>query len=250
MVTRKYPAYNIPVTASAPIYIKICFRQVLFFSLFSKLVIISFSLRAVFTLSMPATILLSGSVVFIVSESATFLLLDSVDFLFSDPAAFEVPGAEKVKIDTLSYFKTALRAKVWITNVNIERGLHFKKKSQIYLNSWHGTGPKASGNAVKGRNDYDFSYVDIICVDGQHTRNQMINDYNACEENLIFSGRPREDELYTFNDTTTDRVRTALNIPIGKKILLYMPTWREHGNLELKKDLWEKCSHRIILHLH
>lgn len=159
---------------------------------------------------------------------------------FGDPAKFDVPGADKVKIDTLPYFKTALRAKVWITNVNIERGLHFKKKDQIYLNTWHGTGPKASGNAVKGRSDYDFSYVDIICVDGQHTKNQMIRDYNAREESLIFSGRPREDELYTFNDETSKRVRSALSIPEDKKVLLYMPTWREHGNLELSKDLWEK----------
>ena len=108
------------------------------------------------------------------------------------------------------------------------------------MNTWHGTGPKASGNAVKGRNDYDFSYVDIICVDGQLTRNQMINDYNAREENLLFSGRPREDELFTFDQTTTDRVRCALGIPENKKVLLYMPTWREHGSLELSKDLWEK----------
>lgn len=159
---------------------------------------------------------------------------------FANPTAFDVPEAEKVKIDSLLYFKTALSAKIWITNVNIERGLHFKKKSQIYLNTWHGTGPKASGNAVKGRNDYDFSYVDIICVDGQHTRNQMINDYNAREENLLFSGRPREDELYTFNEETTKKIRNSLNISEEKKILLYMPTWREHGNLELSKDLWEK----------
>ena len=159
---------------------------------------------------------------------------------FQNTSAFTVSGAEKVKIDTLAYFKTALTAKIWITNVNIERGLHFKKKSQIYLNTWHGTGPKASGNAVKGRKDYDFSYVDIICVDGEHTRNQMINDYNARAENLIFSGRPREDELYTFNEETSQRVKDALSIPKNKKIILYMPTWREKGNIELSQDLWEK----------
>ena len=159
---------------------------------------------------------------------------------FGDPAKFDVPGAEKVKIDTLSYFKTALRAKVWITNVNIERGLHFKKKSQVYLNTWHGTGPKKGGNAVKGRKDYDFSYVDIVCVDGKYARDEMVNWFNARDEHLIYSGRPREDELFTFDESTTERVRKELNIPDGKKILLYMPTWREYGNLELDTALWEK----------
>ena len=160
---------------------------------------------------------------------------------FEDPVKFDVPGAEKVKIDTLSYFKTALRAKIWITNVNIERGLHFKKKSQIYLNTWHGTGPKKGGNAVKGRRDYDFSYVDIVCVDGKYARDEMVNFFNARDEHLLYSGRPREDELYTFTQDNTTRIRAALNIPEGKKVLLYMPTWREYGNLELNSELWEKA---------
>lgn len=159
---------------------------------------------------------------------------------FGNPEKFDVPGAEKVKIDTLSYFKTALRTKIWITNVNIERGLHFKKKSQIYLNTWHGTGPKKGGNAVKGRKDYDFSYVDIVCVDGKYARDEMVNWFNARDEHLLYSGRPREDELFTFTNDDTKRVRSALKIPDDKKILLYMPTWREYGNLELNTELWEK----------
>ena len=159
---------------------------------------------------------------------------------FGNPEKFDVPGAEKVKIDTLSYFKTALRAKVWITNVNIERGLHFKKKSQVYLNTWHGTGPKKGGNAVKGRKDYDFSYVDIVCVDGKYARDEMVNWFNAKDEHLLYSGRPREDELFSFTYDDTKRVRSTLKIPDDKKILLYMPTWREYGNLELNTELWEK----------
>lgn len=168
---------------------------------------------------------------------------------FADPSGFGVPGTDKVKIDTLSYFKTALAAKVWITNVNIERGLHFKKKSQVYLNTWHGTGPKKGGNAVKGRKDYDFSYVDIVCVDGTYARDEMIKWFNAKEEHLLFSGRPREDELFTFDGSTTERVRKELNIPDGKKVLLYMPTWREYGNLEPDTALWEQelCEDYVVL---
>ena len=158
---------------------------------------------------------------------------------FRDPGKYVVPGADKVKIDTLSYFATALKAKIWITNVNIERGLHFKKKSQVYLNTWHGTGPKKGGNSVKGRKDYDFSYVDIVCVDGKYARDEMVNWFNAKDEHLLYSGRPREDELFTFDSVTTARVRKNLDIPYGKKVLLYMPTWREYGNLELNSVLWE-----------
>ena len=145
-----------------------------------------------------------------------------------------------VKIDSLSYFIAALKAKVWITNVNIERGLHFKKKKTIYLNTWHGTGPKKSGNAIAGRRDYDFSYVDIICVDGKHSRDSMVKWFNAKDEHLLYSGRPREDELYTFTEETRTRVCSELGISANKKIILYMPTWREHGDYELCIPLWEK----------
>lgn len=158
---------------------------------------------------------------------------------FADPKAFIVPDAEKVKIDSLAYFITALKAKIWITNVNIERGLHFKRKKQIYLNTWHGTGPKKGGNAVKGRKDYDFSYVDIICVDGKYARDEMVNWFNAKDENLLYCGRPREDVLFCLNVETTKKVKENLNIPEGKKIILYMPTWREYGNLELNYKYWE-----------
>ena len=48
---------------------------------------------------------------------------------------FENLDEKQVKVDTLSYFLTALRAGIWITNVNIERGLHFKNKRTIYLNT-------------------------------------------------------------------------------------------------------------------
>ena len=51
---------------------------------------------------------------------------------------YEIEGAEKIEIDTPKYFITALRAKYWISCVNIERALHFKKKNTVYLNTWHG----------------------------------------------------------------------------------------------------------------
>jgi CDP-glycerol glycerophosphotransferase len=74
-----------------------------------------------------------------------------------NPEQYEIPGnAEKIKIDTFAYFVVALRAKYWISCVNIERGLHFKKKKTIYLNTWHGASLNYVGNSVAKRNDYHF----------------------------------------------------------------------------------------------
>ncbi len=159
---------------------------------------------------------------------------------FSHPEKQNVEGASVVKMNSLQYFKTALRAKVWITDVNIERGLNFKKKNTIYLNTWHGTGPKKGGNAVAGRKDYDFSRVDIFCSDGEYQTENFKKYWNTKEENMLMCGRPREDELFEFTERDRDVIRGEIGIPNGKKVLLYMPTWREYGNKELDWQLWEE----------
>ncbi len=158
---------------------------------------------------------------------------------FSHPEQFAQEHLEMVKIDSFRYFLMALRAKIWITDVNIERGLRFKKKRTIYLNTWHGTGPKKSGNAVAGRSDYDFSRLDILCVDGQYFCDLMIKNFNARKESMLWCGRPREDELLAFSKEDYDATREELGIPAGKKVILYMPTWREYTLKTLDYDLWE-----------
>ena len=159
---------------------------------------------------------------------------------FANPEKFDVPDASAVKIDSFAYFKIALRAKIWITDVNIERGLNFKKKKTIYLNAWHGTGPKKGGNAIEGRKDYDFSRVDIFCCDGQYTHDVFIKWFNATDKSMLWCGRPREDELMEMKIADRNRVRDQLGIVSGTKVILYMPTWRE-GNLpSIDYALWEK----------
>lgn len=168
---------------------------------------------------------------------------------FENPENFNALGVDVVKIDTLSYFITALKAKVWITNVNMERGLHFKQKETIYLNTWHGTGPKKGGNAVKGRSDYDFSCVDILCIDGTYMEYVMQKYFNAKHESFVWCGRPREDALFSYTGKEIESIRHKLNLPSNKKIILYMPTWRDGEEVrKLNYDLWKQTlSDYVIL---
>ncbi len=159
---------------------------------------------------------------------------------FSHPDQHHVSGADVVKMDSFAYFQTALRAKIWITDVNIERGLSFKKKQTIYLNTWHGTGPKKGGNAIAGRKDYDFSRVDIFCCDGQYTHDVFIKWFGATEKSMLWCGRPREDELMEMTADDRIRVRKQLGIGDNVKAILYMPTWREGKLPVIDHTLWEK----------
>jgi CDP-glycerol glycerophosphotransferase len=113
---------------------------------------------------------------------------------------------------------------LWITNVNIERGLSFKKKGTYYVNTWHGTGPKGFD---KARKDYNFSNVNLFSVDGQYSHDAFKKYYKVPEKSFIWSGRPREDYLFNKTDVDFKQAKKEFGFSEGKLIVLYMPTFRE-----------------------
>lgn len=145
---------------------------------------------------------------------------------FDDPSKFDT-GCESIKMDTWAYFITALKAKYWISCVNIERGLNFKKKSTRYLNTWHGVPLKFIGNDCPGRKDYDMSYIDFFCYSGPYEHDIYQRAFKVKANSLLLSGLPRNDELYHVDTGKVTAIRKRLRIPDGKKVLLYAPTWRE-----------------------
>lgn len=152
----------------------------------------------------------------------------NVVWALNDPDAYEIPGnAKKIKMDTYEYFKTALKAKYWIACVNIERGLHFKKKDQVYLNTWHGASLNYVGNAVAGRNDFHFEHIDYFCFNGEYERGFIKRDFNVRDEALIPTGYPRNDDLYAATEEKRKDLRSRFGVSGDKRIILYAPTWRE-----------------------
>lgn len=161
------------------------------------------------------------------------------DYMCNDPAyskyrcvwAFEkpeeYPQLNTVKIDTLQYFLTALRAKYWVTNTNIERGLSFKKKQTVYLNTWHGIALKKIGNDCPGRNDYNFKTIDYLCVSGDHDERVFHSAFHAQEGCYLRCGMPRNDALWHATAQQKQALCEKLEIPEGKKVILYAPTWRD-----------------------
>ena len=139
----------------------------------------------------------------------------------------DYPFLSTVKVDTLKYFMTALRAKYWVTNTNIERGLSFKKKSTVYLNTWHGVALKKIGNDCPGRKDYNFDSVNFLCVSGDHDERVFRTAFNARENSYLRCGMPRNDELWQATAEQKAVYREKLGIPAGKKVILYAPTWRD-----------------------
>ncbi len=166
-----------------------------------------------------------------------------------DPENSNLPGpAIKVKADTLTYFKYTLKAKYWITCVNIERSLHFKKKTCRYLNTWHGTPFKHVGNDAGERKDFDFSAIDFFCYASEYDKEIFKRAFKVREEALLPTGLPRNDELYRVTDEKILEIKKRLNLPLEKKIILYAPTWRDSTDNgatysikpPIDTDKWEK----------
>lgn len=140
----------------------------------------------------------------------------------------KIPGnPKKVKSDTLAYFICSLKARYWVTCVNIERSLHYKKNGCRYLNTWHGTPFKYIGNDAIGRKDYDFGNIDLFCYASEFEKPIYKRAFKVKEESLIATGLPRNDTLYNVTSIEIAEIKKRLGIPHEKKVILYAPTWRD-----------------------
>ncbi len=153
-----------------------------------------------------------------------------VVWAFHEPEKFDVPGATVIKTDNLKYFITAMKARVWITNSGIERGLSFEKKGTIYINTWHGTPIKYMGS-----DEYkiDPSQMPVCKYDRQNAQSKFEADvfsrvFNIPYERMLVCGYPRNDILISNDRETQNKYKEKLGLPLDKKVILYAPTFREY----------------------
>ena len=160
---------------------------------------------------------------------------------FHNPDDFDVPGATKIKTDSLKYFLTALRSRVWITNSSMERGLSFKPNATLYVNTWHGSTIKKMGSDIDESNTSFRSLgkmkVDIMTAQNEEQTNIFSRVFDIPRKNFLVCGLPRNDFLLDATAEYIAKVRERLQLPRGKKIILYAPTFRE----------FDRDSHGVIL---
>ena len=164
---------------------------------------------------------------------------------FQNPSEIAMPqGMRFVKTDTIAYFKTALSARVWVTNSSIERGLSFKKKRTFCLNTWHGTPIKLMGTDIeKGNKSFRGKAgvrADIMLAQGKYDVEIFSHAFELPVSCFRTIGLPRNDVLFQYTETKIAELRKRLGIPDGKIVLLYAPTFREFSqgkNHEVVLDL-------------
>lgn len=145
----------------------------------------------------------------------------------------------KVKIDSLAFYQIALKARCWITNVIVERGLDFKPHHCFYFHTTHVTLPKYTGYDAKELITVakNFTYkFDMSCAQSEYEKELQKRMYGLKEDQILVCGYPKNDYLCNFNIEECNIIKAKIGIPNHKKTILYAPTFR--GNI----DSQNKCS--------
>ncbi|MDD6643461.1 MAG: CDP-glycerol glycerophosphotransferase family protein [Firmicutes bacterium] len=174
---------------------------------------------------------------------------------FVAPERFTLPRGEKVKIDSFRFFRTLFTARVWVSNSGMDRGFELRNPRILRVETWHGTPLKKicgeeHTNAIK-KNRY-VSAPDktaIRCAQSEYDREILARVLVAEKDTFLLCDLPRNDALLRYTPKDKAAIRSTLGIPQGKKVLLYVPTYREYllnekketylaPPIDLKK--WEK----------
>lgn len=156
---------------------------------------------------------------------------------FNNPDAFNIEGGEKIKCDTFQYFVTALKARVWISNSTVERGLDFKGKHTFYFDTWHGTPIKKMGIDI---NDANTSFsgkgnwaVDYFSCQGEFEADIFGRVFKSIGyDKMHVIGLPRNDIYANYTNDYMLELRKKMELSTEKKVILYAPTFREYDKTE------------------
>lgn len=148
-----------------------------------------------------------------------------------------IPFANRFSIKWL--FLMAL-AKFWVSNSRLPLWIP-KPEHTTYLQTWHGTPLKRLAmdmdkvkmpgtntkrykrNFTKEAKRWDY----LISPNSYST--EIFRRAFSFEKEMIESGYPRNDYLYTKNnEADIKKLKEKLNLPLDKKIVLYAPTWRDN----------------------
>ena len=157
----------------------------------------------------------------------------------------------KVKIDSLRYLIISLKARCWITNVLIERGLRYTGKNTFYLYTGHGSPIKKCGadeNNTKHFKSAAVSNISASLSQSEFERKIRSRNGSLPLENVYMTGAPTNDILVNYDENYRERIRKQLEIGNDKIAILYAPTFREYqkyGTFDMPEVNFEKW-HEIL----
>lgn len=152
--------------------------------------------------------------------------------------------AKQYRYQSLGYFFAFMKAKYWIVNCKLPHYL-YKKKDQIYLQTWHGTPLKrlahdivevegqsyyrdgSSRQAMLASYDDDVKKYDYMLSPNTFCDQVFQSAFHVKEDQLLKIGYPRNDILSHIDEQQVLSLKQSMHLPLDKKIILYAPTMRD-----------------------
>ncbi|MFE9559893.1 CDP-glycerol glycerophosphotransferase family protein [Streptomyces sp. NPDC006487] len=149
----------------------------------------------------------------------------------------EVPEtARAVPYDSLEYWEVLARARYYVVNDSVPRAFR-RRPGQTVVQTWHGTPLKQIGHdfmhdyytspEVLDALEHDSAQWSLLASPGSYAT-PVLKRALGYDGEVIASGSPRTDALVRPDAGRIAQVRRRLGLPEGKKVVLYMPTWREN----------------------
>ncbi|MFI5827933.1 CDP-glycerol glycerophosphotransferase family protein [Streptomyces sp. NPDC051578] len=149
----------------------------------------------------------------------------------------EVPStARAVQYDSLEAWDVLARARYYVVNDSVPG--HFRRRpGQTVVQTWHGTPLKQIGHDYL--HDYytspealdalrhDAAQWSLLASPSSYAT-PVLKRALGYDGEIIESGSPRTDALVRPDEQRVAEVRRRLGLPDGKKVVLYLPTWREN----------------------
>ncbi|WNF37326.1 CDP-glycerol glycerophosphotransferase family protein [Bacillaceae bacterium IKA-2] len=173
----------------------------------------------------------------------------STVWVYNKNHEFLNPETKSVKRLSPLYYYYLLRSKYWVNNQNFPNYI-VKRPETTFLQTWHGTPLKKmlyDIETVQGRSE---GYVDRIgsainnwdyLISPSDYASKAFRSAFQYEGEILEVGYPRNDLFFAQNQNNTlvgDIVR-SLNLPEGKKILLYAPTFRDNKTTKNNKFVFD-----------
>ena len=155
-------------------------------------------------------------------------------WVFCKPNEYKLIRGKTIKVDSFKFFIILLTSKIWISNTMIDRGIGIRKKGVIRVETWHGTPLKkiCGEENIKSFKTFKSKKTDnhtIRCAQSVYDQNIFARVFNSTKESILLCDLPRNDELINnISAEKRDEILTKIGAPLNKKIILYIPTYREY----------------------
>ena len=155
-------------------------------------------------------------------------------------------GIRPVKYGTIRAAFHWATAKVWVDNIKSSFKVK-KKKGQFYIQTWHSTlGFKKNEGQVNNlpeeyvkRAKQDAAVTDLM-YSNNDVRKRIYETFYWYDGPVMKCSVPRNTVLFHVTEELREKVYDYFGIPQAKKVLLYAPTFRKSGNLEIYRMEYEQ----------